>query len=81
MTLVSIGRSSVKAFVSAIFYQIFIFHHMIALQKIWKMSFILSKKLFSFEIFLFLYFHLPLFFSLSVIALEGDSTKILKFMV
>ena len=35
--------------VSAIFYQIFIFHQMIALQKLWKMFFISSKKLFSFS--------------------------------
>ena len=33
---------------SAIFYQIFIFNQMIALQKLWKMFFISSKKLFSF---------------------------------
>ena len=37
--------------VSTIFYQIFIFHQMIALQK-WKMFFISSKKLFSFLKFL-----------------------------
>ena len=35
--------------VSAFFYQIFIFHQMIALQKLWKMFFISSKKLFSFS--------------------------------
>ena len=29
--------------------QIFIFHHMIALQKVWKMFFISSKELFSFS--------------------------------
>ena len=34
--------------VSAIFYQIFIFNQMIALQKLWKMFFISSKKLYSF---------------------------------
>ena len=34
--------------VSAIFYQIFIFHQMIALQKLWKMFLISTKKLFSF---------------------------------
>ena len=33
--------------VSAIFYQILFFHQMIALQKLWKMFFISSKKLFS----------------------------------
>ena len=31
------------------FYQIFIFHHMIALQKLWKMFFISSEKLFLFS--------------------------------
>ena len=35
--------------VSAIFYQIFISHQMIALQKLWKMLFISSKKLFLFS--------------------------------
>ena len=48
--------------VSAIFYQIFIYHQMIAFQKIWKMFFISSKKLFSFSryssfcIFIFSFF-------------------------
>ena len=35
--------------VSAIFHQFFIFKQMIALQKLWKMFFISSKKLFSFS--------------------------------
>ena len=35
--------------VSAIFFQIFIFHQMIALYKLWKMFFLSSKKLFSFS--------------------------------
>ena len=35
--------------VSAIFYEIFIYHQMIALQKLWKMLFISSRKLFSFS--------------------------------
>ena len=35
--------------VSAIFYQIFVFHQMIAHQKLWKVFFISSKKLFSFS--------------------------------
>ena len=35
--------------VCAVFYQIFIFNQMIALQKLWKMFFISSKKLFSFS--------------------------------
>ena len=34
--------------VSTIFYQIYFFHQMIALQKQWKMFFVSSKKLFSF---------------------------------
>ena len=48
--------------VSAIFYQFFIFHQMIALQELWKMFFISSKKIFSFSkysnfcIFIFLSF-------------------------
>ena len=40
----------------------------------------IEKALFVFEIFKFLYIRLPLFFSFSVIALEVDSRKILKFM-
>ena len=52
--------------VSAIFYQNFIFHQMIALQKLWKMFFISSKKLFSFLRYSsFLYIRLPLFFPVS----------------
>ena len=35
--------------VSTIFYQIFNFNQMLALQKLWKMLFISSKKLFSFS--------------------------------
>ena len=48
--------------VSAIFHQFYIFHQMIALQKLWKKIFISSKKLFSFLrysnfcIFIFPYF-------------------------
>ena len=48
--------------VSAIFIKFVFFHQMIALQKLWKMLFISSKKLFSFSrysIFVFLSF--PLF--------------------
>ena len=68
--------------VSAIFYQFFIFHQMIALQKLWKMFFISSKKLFSFLRYLnFCIFVFPSFFTLSVIALEVDPRKILKFMM
>ena len=35
--------------VSAIFQEVFIFHQMVALQKLWKMFFTSSKKLFSFS--------------------------------
>ena len=41
----------------------------------------IKKALFVLEIFKFLYFSLPLFFSLSAIALEVDPRKILKFMM
>ena len=40
----------------------------------------IQKALFVLEIFKFLYFRLPLFFSLSAIALEVDSGKMAKFM-
>ena len=36
--------------VSAIFYQVFIFHQMIALQKLWKMFFISCKNVFYFPV-------------------------------
>ena len=42
------ARKSLKL-VSTTFYQIFIFHQIIAFRKLWKMFFILSKKLFSFS--------------------------------
>ena len=58
--------------VSTIFYQIFIFHKMIALSKLWKMFLISSKK------FRFLYFHLPLFFSM-VLFTRQDSTEFENF--
>ena len=48
-------RVSFLKLVSAIFYQMFIFHQMIALQKLRKTFFTSPKKL-------FLYFCLPLFF-------------------
>ena len=41
----------------------------------------ISKALFALEIFKFVYFRLPLFFSLSAIALQADPRKILKFMM
>ena len=66
--------------VSAIFYWIFIFHQMIALQKLWKMFFISSKKLFSFSKYCnFCILVFPSFFP-SAIALELDPRKMLKFM-
>ena len=47
---------------------------MLAIQKLWKMFFISSKKLFL-EIFKFFYFHLCLSFSLLAIVLEIDPRK------
>ena len=64
--------------VSAIFYRIFIFYQIIALQKLWKMFFVSSQKLFSFS--RYSNFRLPLFVTLAAIALEVDPRKILKFM-
>ena len=49
--------------VTAIFEQIFIYHQMIALQKLWKMFFIWSKKLFS--ILRYLNFCISIFSSFS----------------
>ena len=58
---------------SATFYQVFIFHQTIALKKLWKMSFISSKKLFSFRRYSnFCISVFPFFFSLSVLASEVD---------
>ena len=52
--------------VSAIFYQSFILHQMIALQKLWKMLFISSEKLFSFSRYsIFCIFVFPSFFPVS----------------
>ena len=52
--------------VSAIFYQFFIFHQMIALQKLWKTFFISSKNLFSFWRYSdFCIFVFPFFFPVS----------------
>ena len=42
-------RSYPKCFLSAIFIIFLYFHQMIALQKLWKMLFVSSKKLFSFS--------------------------------
>ena len=56
--------------VSAIFYQIFIFNQIIGLQKVWKVFFISSKKLFSFSRYSnFCISVFSLFCSLSAIAL------------
>ena len=58
---------------SAIFSQIFIFHPIKTLQKLWNMFFhFILKNSFGFRDihFFFLYFHLPVFFSLPAIALE-----------
>ena len=64
--------------VPTIFYQIFIFHQMISFQRLWKMFFIWSKSSFrSWDIQILVYLSSPLF-SLSAIALEVDSRKILK---
>ena len=52
--------------VSTIFHQIFIFHQITALQKLWKMFFISSKNLFSFLGYLnFCIFVFPSFFPVS----------------
>ena len=48
ISIFNVGGYSAKL-VSAIFYQIFIFDQMIGLQKLWKMFFISSKKLFLFS--------------------------------
>ena len=64
--------------VSVIFYQIFIFHQIMVLQKLWNMFFYFIKKaLFVLEIFKFLYFLLPLFFPVNY-CLRGWSKKNLK---
>ena len=62
--------------VSSIFYQIFIVHQMIALQKLWKMFFISSKKLFSFSG----YFCISVFFSFFPVShcFRGWFKRILK---
>ena len=59
------GRFVLKL-VSAIFYQIFIFNQMIALEKLWKICFISSKKLFLFLRYSnFCIFVFPSFFPVS----------------
>ena len=65
--------------VPAIFYQIFIFHQIMALQKLWKMFFyFIWKALFFLEIFKFLYFRLHLFFFSVSHCFRGWSKKNLK---
>ena len=66
---------------SAIFYQIFIFHQMIALQKLINVFHFIQKALFFVEIFKLFYFRLLLFFSLSTIAWEVDPRKTLVYYV
>ena len=58
----SLAAPVILKLVSAIIYQILIFHQMIALQKLWKMFFISSKKLFLFLRYLnFCIFVFPFF--------------------
>ena len=64
--------------VSVIFYQIFIFHQIITLQKLWNIFFISSEKLFSFSRYSnFCISALPSFFPVSN-CFRGWSRKILK---
>ena len=58
--------------VSAIFIKLLFFYQMITLQKLKNAFYYIEKTLFVLKILEFLYSHLPLFFSLSVIALEDD---------
>ena len=64
--------------VFTIFFKVFIFHQMIALQKLWKMFLISSKKLFSlFRYLKFCIFLFPCFFLVSH-CFRGWSNKNLK---
>ena len=58
--------------VSAIFIKLLFFYQMITLQKLKNAFYYIEKTLFVLKILEFLYSHLPLFFSLSVMALEDD---------
>ena len=79
-SLLIVQRASLKL-VSAIFFEIFIFHQIIDLQKLWKsFLFHLKGSFRSWDIQIFAYPSSP-FFYLSAIALEVDSRKILKFMM
>ena len=75
LSLVSKVFEKLLKLASFIFYQIFIFHQMIALQKLWKIFFISSKKLFSFSRYSnFCIFNFPSFSSQPL--LQVDSWKI-----
>ena len=50
------NRLSILKLVSTIFYQNFFFHQMTAFQKLWKIFYIFSKKLFLLKTFKFLWF-------------------------
>ena len=59
-------KTFILKLVSAIFYQIFIFNQIIDLQKLWKMFFISSKKLFSLSRYsIFVFPSSPLFLPVS----------------
>ena len=73
-----IAKSFYLKLVSLIFYQIFIFHRIAALQKLWKMFFISSQKLFSFSRYSNFCIFVFLSFFPSNIALEVDLRKIFK---
>ena len=64
------SKACVRYFLSKFFY-----HQMIALQKYEKCFLFHLKSSFVLKIFKFLYFRLPLFFSLSAIALAVDPRK------
>ena len=64
--------------VSAIFYQIFTFYQMIALQKLWKMFDFILKAIFVLKIFKFLYFRLSLFFFAIIHCFRGWIKRNLK---
>ena len=56
---------SLLKLVSAVFYQIFIFHQMIALQKLWKIFFQLKNYFCSPDIQIFVFVSSPLFLSVN----------------
>ena len=67
--------------VSTIFFQICIFHQMIALKKLKNILYFIEKALFVLEIFKVLYFCLLVFSPLLAIALGVDQRKLSKFMM